>query len=125
MTIPAGPANTQPGEDQAPGHSQALAGRSQPPPRPTIGITMGDPAGVGAEIIVKSLADPALRRRANFLVFGFSDQLAYTADMLELDWRPMREPHELIRRAVGQELAAHKSQRTAREQARLSREDVS
>ena len=32
--------------------------------RPTIGVTMGDPLGVGAEVVVKALADPALRRRA-------------------------------------------------------------
>jgi len=73
--------------------------------RPTIGITMGDPAGVGGEIIVKALADERLRSRARFVVFGFSEQLAYTADLLELDWQPYREPHEMIRRCLGQELA--------------------
>ncbi|HAU36884.1 MAG TPA: 4-hydroxythreonine-4-phosphate dehydrogenase PdxA, partial [Phycisphaerales bacterium] len=36
--------------------------------RPTIGITMGDPCGIGAEIIVKALADADLRRRASFVV---------------------------------------------------------
>ena len=78
---------------------------TQPTGRPTIGITMGDPAGIGAEIVVKALADPRLRSRAKFMVFGFSEQLAYTADMLELDWRPYREPHELIRRCLNQDLA--------------------
>ena len=32
--------------------------------RPTIGITMGDPCGIGAEIIIKALADPEMLRRA-------------------------------------------------------------
>ena len=32
--------------------------------RPTIAITMGDPAGIGAEVIVKALSDPLLRHRA-------------------------------------------------------------
>ena len=41
---------------------------------PIIGITMGDPCGVGAEIIVKALSDADLRRRARFVVFGFSEQ---------------------------------------------------
>ena len=48
--------------------------------RPILGITMGDPCGIGAEIIVKALADDDLRRRARFVVFGFGEQLAYTAD---------------------------------------------
>jgi 4-hydroxythreonine-4-phosphate dehydrogenase len=59
---------------------------------------MGDPAGIGAEIIVKALADRDLRRRARFVVFGFSEQLAYTADQLELDLVFHRDHHEEIRR---------------------------
>jgi 4-hydroxythreonine-4-phosphate dehydrogenase len=62
--------------------------------RPTIGITMGDPGGIGAEIIVKALADPALRRRARFAVFGLAEQLAYTADALEIDLPSRRQHHE-------------------------------
>jgi 4-hydroxythreonine-4-phosphate dehydrogenase len=61
---------------------------------PTIGITMGDPCGVGAEIIVKALADEGLRARARFIIFGFSDQLAYTADALELPWPVARDEHD-------------------------------
>jgi 4-hydroxythreonine-4-phosphate dehydrogenase len=37
---------------------------------PTVAITMGDPGGVGPEIIAKALADPSLRIKANFLIFG-------------------------------------------------------
>ena len=66
--------------------------------RPTIGITMGDPCGVGGEIIVKALADPAVRQRARYIVFGLSEQLVYTADQLELDWPFHRDRHEGIRR---------------------------
>jgi len=61
---------------------------------PTIGLTMGDPCGVGAEIIVKALADDDLRARARFMIFGFSDQLAYTADALELPWSAARDEHD-------------------------------
>lgn len=63
----------------------------------TIGITMGDPCGVGAEIIVKCLADEALRRRAKFVVFGLSEQLEYTASQLELSFDAYRDTHENIR----------------------------
>lgn len=66
--------------------------------RPTIGITMGEPCGIGAEIIVKALADDKLRRRGRFVIFGLSDQLAYTADALELDLGFFRDHHENIRR---------------------------
>ena len=68
--------------------------------RPTIGITMGDPCGIGAEIVVKTLACPEVRRRAKFVVFGLSEQLAYTADTLETDLAFFRDHHEDIRKYV-------------------------
>jgi 4-hydroxythreonine-4-phosphate dehydrogenase len=37
---------------------------------PVIGITMGDPAGIGPEIVVKALSNPALRAMARLLVLG-------------------------------------------------------
>ena len=39
-------------------------------PLPIIGITMGDPAGVGPEIIVKALSDPAVRQICRPVVLG-------------------------------------------------------
>ena len=59
---------------------------------------MGDPCGIGAEIIVKAATDPALARRARYVVFGLSEQLGYTADMLERDFDSFRDHHENIRR---------------------------
>ena len=38
--------------------------------KPVIGITMGDPAGIGPEIIVKALANPALYESCKPLVFA-------------------------------------------------------
>ncbi len=66
--------------------------------RPTIGITMGDPCGIGAEVVVKTLTDSEVSQRAKFVVFGLSEQLAYTADMLEVDLRFYRDHHEDIRK---------------------------
>lgn len=60
------------------------------PHRPTIAISMGDPAGIGAEVIVKALSDPSLRRRARFVIYGMNEILNYAADLAELDvfwWR--------------------------------------
>ena len=53
--------------------------------RPTIAITMGDPAGIGPEVIVKALADPVLRHRARYIIFGMNELLAYAADLAEFD----------------------------------------
>ena len=66
--------------------------------KPTLGITMGDPAGIGAEIIIKALNDPDLRRRAQYVIFGLSEQLTYTADRLEIPFIYFRDPHEGVRR---------------------------
>jgi 4-hydroxythreonine-4-phosphate dehydrogenase len=66
--------------------------------RPVIGITMGDPCGVGAEVIVRALTSAELRDAARFVIFGLSEQLAYTADRLELDLPFHRDHHEDIRR---------------------------
>ena len=40
--------------------------------RPVVAVSMGDPQGIGAEIIVKALADRGLRSRARFRVFGWA-----------------------------------------------------
>ena len=68
--------------------------------RPTIGITMGDPCGIGAEIIVKALAQSDLCRRARFVIFGLSEQLSYTADQLELDFACTRMHQEDLHRSA-------------------------
>ena len=48
-----------------------------------VGITMGDPLGIGAEIIVKALDDPLLRRQAKFIIFGMAEQLGYAVLIAE------------------------------------------
>ncbi len=58
---------------------------------------MGDPCGIGAEIIIKALADRDLRKEARFIVFGFSEQMSYTADRLDADFVFHRDHHENIR----------------------------
>ncbi|MGB2797250.1 MAG: 4-hydroxythreonine-4-phosphate dehydrogenase PdxA, partial [Phycisphaerae bacterium] len=40
------------------------------PDLPRLGISLGDPAGIGPEVVAKALADPAVRRLARFAVFG-------------------------------------------------------
>jgi 4-hydroxythreonine-4-phosphate dehydrogenase len=38
--------------------------------KPIIGVTMGDPAGIGPEVVVKALSDKRVRRSCHTLVFG-------------------------------------------------------
>jgi 4-hydroxythreonine-4-phosphate dehydrogenase len=64
--------------------------------RPTIAISMGDPAGIGPEVIVKALADPVLRHRARYVIYGMNELLHYAADLAELDvfwWRDQYHGH--------------------------------
>lgn len=73
--------------------------------QPTIAITMGDPAGIGPEVIVKALADPILRHRAKFIIYGMNEMLSYAADLAEFDvfwWRDQHNarlrsyPHDVV-----------------------------
>ncbi len=63
-----------------------------------IGITMGDAAGIGPEIIVKALVDPAIRKAAKFIIFGMNEQLCYVADAAEIEPFWGRHQHEKISR---------------------------
>jgi 4-hydroxythreonine-4-phosphate dehydrogenase len=63
-----------------------------------IGITMGDPGGIGPEIIVKALNDPRIRREAKYIIFGMNEHLTYAADMIEVEPFWLRHQHEKISR---------------------------
>lgn len=47
--------------------------------RPTLIVTMGDPAGIGPEIVARALAVPALRRTARLVVVGDPEVMARAA----------------------------------------------
>lgn len=55
--------------------------------RPRIGLTMGDPAGIGPEIILKSLAGPAVFRRCRPILFGHPGVFNQYLRRLRLPWR--------------------------------------
>jgi len=63
-----------------------------------VGITMGEPMGIGPEIIVKALYDPFLRRQAKFIIFGMDEFLEYAADTAEVVPYWGRCQHEKISR---------------------------
>jgi 4-hydroxythreonine-4-phosphate dehydrogenase len=63
-----------------------------------IGITMGEPMGIGPEIIVKALYDPFVRRGVKFIIFGMDEFLEFAADQAEISPFWGRCQHEKISR---------------------------
>ena len=52
--------------------------------QPLLGITMGDPAGIGPEVIVKALVRPVVRRLCRPVVIGSPEVLAKVAGALKI-----------------------------------------
>jgi 4-hydroxythreonine-4-phosphate dehydrogenase len=52
---------------------------------PRLLLTLGDPNGIGPEVVLKALADPGLRERARLSVVGARAPLAYYAGRLGLE----------------------------------------
>jgi len=59
---------------------------------------MGDPLGIGAEVIVKALSEPQVLSLARFVIFGSNESITYAADRCEVDCFWHRDHHENIQR---------------------------
>ncbi len=70
---------------------------------PTIGVSMGDPLGVGPEVIVKALADPALRARGRFVIYGLGAPLHAAAEKASTDpfWWRVENDSPVVDAAIG------------------------
>ena len=89
--------------------------------RPTIAVSMGDPGGVGAECLVKALADRDRRRSARFVIYGSSAPMSEAADAAGLahDWWRIAEgsdahaaeAHDVVLVDSGGERFAHAANR--------------
>src|SRR4029079_4187319 len=51
---------------------------------PRIGITMGDPAGIGPEVVLKAVAEEEIKRVCVPVIIGDAQLLAHTARTLDL-----------------------------------------
>src|SRR5690242_12924744 len=51
-----------------------------PGERPVIAVTLGDPAGIGPEVVLKALADPAVSSLAAWIIVGDRDELDRAAE---------------------------------------------
>lgn len=71
--------------------------------RPTIVVTMGDPLGIGPEVVVKALADPALRRSARFVVRGVAETMHDAADLAQIEpyWWRVQHDSDVAAAAMG------------------------
>ncbi len=66
-------------------------------PRPRLALTLGDPAGIGPEIILKALADPDLHAAADITVIGDSQPLLITYNELKEHVSvPLAHPSSLL-----------------------------
>src|SRR6478672_2098133 len=68
-------------------HSDQSPSNPGPRPRrvlPRIGITMGDPAGIGPEVVLKAVAEEEIRRVCVPVIIGDAQLLAHTARTLDL-----------------------------------------
>lgn len=52
--------------------------------RPRVGITMGDPAGIGPEVVLKAVAEPEVTSICQPVIIGDAQLLAHTARTLNL-----------------------------------------
>jgi 4-hydroxythreonine-4-phosphate dehydrogenase len=53
-------------------------------PLPRIAVTMGDPAGIGPEVVLKAVAEDEIRRACIPIIIGDAQLLAHTARTLDL-----------------------------------------
>src|SRR5574338_786573 len=77
-------------------HSEQSSTSSGPRPRrvlPRIGITMGDPAGIGPEVVLKAVAEEEVRRICVPVIIGDAQLLAHTARTLDL-----QSGYDIVRR---------------------------
>jgi 4-phospho-D-threonate 3-dehydrogenase / 4-phospho-D-erythronate 3-dehydrogenase len=65
-------------------NSSRADSRRQQPRLPRVGITMGDPAGIGPEVVLKAVAEDEVRRACVPIIIGDAQLLAHTARTLDL-----------------------------------------
>jgi 4-hydroxythreonine-4-phosphate dehydrogenase len=72
------------------------------PAPPRVGITMGDPAGIGPEVVLKAVAEEEVRAVCQPVIIGDAQLLAHTARTLDLQcgYEIVRHDEELPERST-------------------------
>ncbi|MGB2986909.1 MAG: 4-hydroxythreonine-4-phosphate dehydrogenase PdxA [Phycisphaerae bacterium] len=76
------------------GHFETTVSQPATQTRPLVGVTMGDPCGIGAEVIIKALADPEVRLLGRFVIYGVEEMLIAAADAAAIRPFWFRVPHD-------------------------------
>lgn len=63
-----------------------------------VALTLGDPSGIGPEIILKSLAKPSIRRLASFIIVGDKNVLQKTSIFLSRYYKKFLKKSQVISR---------------------------
>lgn len=58
--------------------------------KPLVAVTMGDPCGIGPEIIVKALSQDEVKQACNLVVIGSSEMLERSASSMGIPWQVRR-----------------------------------
>lgn len=66
--------------------------------KPIVAISIGDPSGIGPEIILKSLAKPSIRRLASFIIVGDKNVLQKTSIFLGKHYKQFLKKLQVISR---------------------------
>lgn len=66
--------------------------------RPTLAMTMGDPAGIGPEVTVRALSDKSVRSCARVVVIGDRKVLAEACRVTGVDvpWHIVTDRHDVV-----------------------------
>src|SRR2546426_3435051 len=81
-------------------NSSSHSGHRSRRPLPRIGITMGDPAGIGPEVVLKAVAEEEIRMQCVPIIIGDAQLLAHTARTMDL-----QSGYDIVRR--GEALPEH------------------
>jgi 4-phospho-D-threonate 3-dehydrogenase / 4-phospho-D-erythronate 3-dehydrogenase len=63
------------------------------PLRPRLAVTLGDPAGVGPELVLRLLADPQVAAQCQLVVYGCSTLAVRVAKVARISFSPKQIPH--------------------------------
>ena len=86
-------------------HTRSSCAQKLPAQNPTIALTAGDPAGIGPEIVCKTLKKLPLEIRKNVVVFGPPDVLRRANGIARSNWifkrwNPQRKEHSIAENEV-------------------------
>jgi 4-hydroxythreonine-4-phosphate dehydrogenase len=74
--------------------------------RPRIAVTLGDPRGIGPEIVRKALADPAVAAVGDFVVYGAPGSVSEGYELVPAGEWSAGDPPERAGRVAGEAIAA-------------------